>query len=116
MSTSTAKVEYHALAYASKEAVRIRNLLGQLGFTQDQPTIIYRDNQGALALTENPEYHARTKHIDVSAHCVRELVEDQVVKLDYRPTDEMLADCLTKPLKVAQHHANVKGIGIQNWR
>jgi hypothetical protein len=42
--TSTAKAEYHALAYASKEAVWIRSLLGQLGFAQDQPTTIYRDN------------------------------------------------------------------------
>jgi hypothetical protein len=116
VSTSTAEAEYHALAYASKEAVWIRNLLGQLGFTQDQPTTIFGDNQGALALAENPEFHARTKHIDVSTHYVRELVEDQIVKLEYKQTDEMLADCLTKPLKAARHQKNAKGIGIQEWR
>jgi hypothetical protein len=44
VSTSTAEAEYYALAYASKEAVWIRNLLGQLGFTQDQPTTIFGDN------------------------------------------------------------------------
>lgn len=116
VSTSTAEAEYHALAYAGKEAVWIRNLLGQLGFTQKQPTTVYGDNQGALALSENPEFHARTKHIDVSAHYIRELVEDQIVKLEYKPTDGMLADCLTKPLKAAQHQHIVKSIGIQEWR
>jgi hypothetical protein len=116
VSTSTAEAEYHALAYAGKEAVWIRSLLGQLGFTQDQPMTIYGDNQGALALSENPEFHARTKHIDVSAHYIRELTEDHIVKLEYKPTDEMLADCLTKPLKAAQHQENIKGIGIQDWR
>jgi hypothetical protein len=50
MSTSVAKAEYYALAYAGKEAMWIRSLLGQLGFTQDQLTTIYRDNQGALAI------------------------------------------------------------------
>jgi hypothetical protein len=113
VSTSTAEAEYYTLAYASKEAVWIRNLLGQLGFTQDQLITIYRDNQGALALAENPEFYARTKHIDVSTHYIRQLTEDHIVKLEYKPTAEMLADCLTKPLKVAQHQGNVKGISIQ---
>jgi hypothetical protein len=114
--TSTAEAEYYALAYAGKEAVWIRNLLGQLGFAQDQPTTIYGDNQGALTLAENPEFYARTKYIDVSAHYIRELTEDHVVKLEYKPTDEMLTDCLTKPLKAAQHQGNIKGISIQERR
>jgi hypothetical protein len=115
VSTSTTEAEYHALGYAGKEAVWIRNLLRQLGFTQEQPTTIFGDNQGALALTDNPEFHPRTKHIDVSAHYIRELIEDQVVKLQYRSTEQMLADCLTKPLKAAQHQRNVQHIGIQEW-
>lgn len=114
VSTSTAEAEYHALAYAGKEAAWIRNFLRQLGFAQEGPTTIYGDNQSALALVENPEFHARTKHIDVSAHYIRELVEDNVVKVQYRPTGEMLADCLTKPLKTAQHQHNVEAIGIQD--
>jgi hypothetical protein len=93
--------------------VWIRSLLGQLGFTQDQLTTIYRDNQGALALAENPEFYTRNKHIDVSTHYIRQLTENHIVKLEYKATDEMLADCLKKPLKAAQYQENVKGIGIQ---
>jgi hypothetical protein len=90
--------------------------LQQLGHQLQGPTTIYGDNQGAIALVENPEFHARTKHIDVSAHYIRELTEDQVVKVQYKPTDQMLADCLTKPLKATQHQRNVKNIGIQEWK
>lgn len=116
VSTSTAEAEYHALAYAGKEAVWIRNFLRQLGLAQEESTTIYGDNQSALALVENPEFHTRTKHIDVSAHYIRELVEDNVVKMQYRPTSEMLADCLTKPLKTTQHQHNVEAIGAQDWK
>jgi hypothetical protein len=90
--------------------------LQQLGHQLKGPTTIYSDNQGAIALIGNPEFHARTKHIDVSTHYIRELAEDQVVKVQYTPTDQMLADCLTKPLKSVQHQRNLSAIGIQEWK
>ena len=65
---------------------------------------------------ENPEFHARTKHIDVAAHYIRELAEDQKIKVQYIPTDWMLADCLTKPLKAVQHQLIVEAMGLQDWR
>ena len=116
ISTSTTEAEYHALAYAGKEAAWIWSLLQQLTQQPHGPTVLYGDNQGAIALVGNPEFHARTKHIDVAAHYIRELAEDQKVKVQYIPTDQMLADCLTKPLKVVQHQQLVKGMGLQDWR
>ena len=114
VSTSTTEAEYHALAHAGKEAVWIRSILAQLGFEDyvRKPTPIYGDNQGAIALIKNSEFHARTKHIDVSAHYVRELVEDKKVTIDYTPTERMLADVLTKPLKKTKHLWNVKQLGL----
>jgi len=66
-------------------------------------TTIYGDNQGAFALVQNPEFHAQTKHIDVSAHYIRELAEDQKINLQYIQTEKMLADMLTKPLKKVRY-------------
>ncbi len=63
-----------------------------------QPVRIYGDNQGALALVENPGNHQRTKHIDVQYHYVRYLVGTGRVEVPYCSTDEMAADALTKPL------------------
>ena len=116
ISTSTTEAEYYALAYAGKEVVWIRNLLQQLGQLVLEPTILYSNNQGGIALVGNPEFHARAKHIDVSIHYIKELAEDQMVNMQYIPTDQMLADCLTKPLKTIQHQRNVQGIGIQDWK
>ena len=73
---------------------------------------IYSDNQSALRLTENPEFHARSKHIDVQYHYTRELVEDGVVNIEYIPTAEMAADCLTKPLKKTRLETNLVAIGL----
>jgi len=64
----------------------------------DDALTVYEDNQGAIALAKNPEFHKRTKHIDIRYHFVREKVEDGQVVLEYCPTQEMLADLMTKPI------------------
>ena len=61
-------------------------------------TIIYGDNQGAIALARNPQFHARTKHIDTQHHFVREKQHSGEVDLQYIPTDQQVADGLTKAL------------------
>ena len=60
------------------------------------------DNQGAIAIARNPTSHARTKHIDIRYHYVREAVQEGTVDLCYCPTNEMLADLLTKQLSRGQ--------------
>jgi nanoRNase/pAp phosphatase (c-di-AMP/oligoRNAs hydrolase) len=74
---------------------------------------IYSDNQGALQLTGNPEFHARSKHIDVQYHYTRELKEAEVIDVSYIPTEEMAADCLIKPLKRQKFVANLIMTGLR---
>ena len=96
---STAEAEYVALSTATQEAVWIRKLLSDLGVSQDQPTTIMEDNQGAICIAKNPVTHSRSKHIDVRYHYIREALNSNIVNLQYCPThDIMLADTLTKPL------------------
>lgn len=114
VTTSTTEAEYHALAYAAKEAVWLQNLLGQLKVQGNKSTLLYGDNNGSIALVQNPLFHAKTKHIDVSVHYTRELYKQGKIKLEYIPTSQMLADCLTKPLKKAQHQRALEGIGFIN--
>jgi Reverse transcriptase (RNA-dependent DNA polymerase)/gag-polypeptide of LTR copia-type len=96
---STCEAEYLGQTQATKEAIFLRSLLQELR-PEEQPsaTIIYCDNQGAIALAKNPQFHARTKHIDIQHHFVREKVASGEVDLQYVPTEEQLADGLTKPL------------------
>ena len=74
---------------------------------------IYKDNQGSIALAKNPEFHKRTKHIDIRYHFVREKAEDGQVKLEYCPTHDMLADPMTKPITAVQSDALRTRLGIQ---
>ena len=117
ISTSTTEAEYIGLCNAAKEAVWIRNFLQDIGrrtLTGDtRATRILGDNQGALRLVLNPEFHARSKHIDVQYHYVRELLESNTISVEYIRTSEMAADCLTKPLKQGLLRNNLDILGLR---
>ena len=46
-----------------------------------QATIIYCDNQSAIALAKNPQFHTHTKHIDIQHHFVQDKVSEGAVEL-----------------------------------
>lgn len=96
--TSTTEGEYVAVCEAAKEAVWLRLLLADMGCEQIGPTLIYEDNDGAKAQTENPLHHKRTKHVDIAYHYSRQLVSDEIVILERIDTKDQLADIMTKPL------------------
>lgn len=95
---SSAEAEYMAACAAVQEAIHLRELMGDLGYKQDRATVIYEDNQGCIALSANPVFRKRTKHIDIRYHFIRERVTSGEVELRYIPTEEQLADLLTKGL------------------
>ena len=95
---SSTEAEYMALCAAIQEAVYLRLLLSDLGYTQNEPTLIYQDNQGSIAMAKNAIISRRTKHVDIKYHYVREMIEAGQIRLEYIPTDKMVADCLTKPV------------------
>ncbi|OWY96768.1 polyprotein [Phytophthora megakarya] len=65
---SSTEAEYMALSECIKEVVWLRRLLKDVGAKQVDPTVIYEDNQGAMALAKNVGYQARTKHINIRYH------------------------------------------------
>jgi hypothetical protein len=98
ISLSTTESEYIAATYAAKEALWLRSLISQLFDTTLDATTLFSDNQSAIALTKDHQYHARTKHIDVRFHFIRWIVENGSLRLIYCPTEDMVADTLTKAL------------------
>jgi histone deacetylase 1/2 len=63
---------------------------------------IWCDNMGAKYLSSNPVFHARTKHIEVDFHFVRERVLSNQLQIDFVPTGDQVADGFTKALAVRQ--------------
>ena len=99
---STAEAEYMALASTAQESVWLRMLTAQLGSSSEGPTVIYEDNQSAMAMCKNPQFHGRSKHIDIKHHYIREQVASNHIKLVYCPSNEMIADMFTKELACEQ--------------
>ena len=95
---SSTEAEYVAACLATQEAIWLRSLLADLNFIQEEPTIIHEDNQGAIAMSNNPKFHARTQHIDIKYHFIRDKVESCELLLKYCPSSDMIADMLTKAL------------------
>jgi hypothetical protein len=109
---STAEAEYMAATQAVKEAMWLKQLLSEMGFTQSQGVVIHSDNQGCIALTKNPAYHSRTKHIDIRHHFIRDRVDAGDVELQYCATDDMVADVLTKALAREKHEKHTSTLGL----
>jgi hypothetical protein len=67
-------------------------------FCSEKATVIFVDNQSAIKLVKNPEFHKRTKHIDVRYHYIREKVNAKEIKVEYVPSELQKADIFTKAL------------------
>jgi hypothetical protein len=109
---SSTEAEYIAGAHATKEAVWLRQLLSKLGQDMSSPTVLCIDNQSTITIAWNPEFHDRTKHIDVRYHFLRQVVDDGMVELTYTPTGEQVANVLMKGLPPASHNKFKSLMGI----
>ena len=110
---SSTEAEYMATTEAGKEALWVSRFLACLGFRlPSQPVDLRADNKGAISLTENPEFHRKTKHIEVRWHWIREKVERKEIAISYIPTKEMRADGLTKALSPKMFKDFRKMIGM----
>jgi hypothetical protein len=100
VSLSSAESEYIAASYCSQEVIYLREILRGFSCAQDEPTVIFEDNQACIAMSENQVHRDRSRHIDVRKYFVRDLVDDKlkVLKLIHCKTNEMVADALTKSL------------------
>ena len=81
----------------------ITQLLKELGRMEYAPRVLLSDNQGAIALAANSQYHMRTKHVDIQLHFVRECVNSGRIQLECCPMDDMIADIMTKPSARDRH-------------
>lgn len=95
---SSMEAEYIALCDAVKEAKWLKRLLNDFGVEINEPIILYEDNQSCLKFATEEKFSNRSKHIDIKTHSVKESIDTGIVECVYCPTDEMVADMMTKPL------------------
>jgi histone deacetylase 1/2 len=102
VSRSSTEAEYKALADATAEVIWLQVLLTELGVSQSRAACLWCDNIGATYLSKNPVFHARTKHIEVDYHFVRERVARKLLDIRFIPSGDQVADGFTKSLSTRQ--------------
>ncbi|GEM11437.1 gag-Pol polyprotein [Rhodotorula toruloides] len=112
VTASSREAEYLGLSHACKETVYLTQLLGELGFPAEGAAVLYGDNQGANALSKDPQFHNRTRHLRLTEHFVREQVQDGSICVEYIPTARMLAGAMTKslPAPLFERHRDAPGV------
>ncbi|CAL1372341.1 unnamed protein product [Linum trigynum] len=95
---STAEAEYIAGSEAANHAVWLRKIMADLGFEQTKPTVIWCDNQSDVAITKNPVFYGRTKHIKIKYHVLREAEAEGLISMKHCSTQDQSADIFTKAL------------------
>ncbi len=103
VATSSCESEYMALSACVKQGQWIAQVFRDLGYAKfigKNPSCVQMlgDNQGALALVQNPHLHEWSKHIDICYHFTHDLAEKGRLDVSFIPTIEMAADGMTKPL------------------
>ena len=100
VSRSSTKEEYKALANATAEIIWVQSMLKELGIKSQQAPCLWCDNLGATYLSANPVFHARTKHIEIDFHFIRERVAHKQLDIRFVHSSDQIADGFTKALPV----------------
>nr|GEV87095.1 hypothetical protein [Tanacetum cinerariifolium] len=112
----TYESEYIAACEASKEAIWMKNFIGDLGVvpTVQDPIEIFYDNESVVSLTKEPKDHGKSKHIERNYHFVQSKVEEgHIIVKDIRSEDNP-ADPFIKALAKSRHDEHARSIGLKD--
>ena len=96
---STCEAKYMALAKTTQESLYLIQLFnGMNSQHRYEPVKILGDNQDAIALSKDAVNRQRCKHIDIKYHFIWDALHKKKIEIVYRPTTDMIADVMTKPI------------------
>ena len=96
---SSSEAELNALTLVTQEVEWLRLLLTELGEDMTKPTVVLEDNTSCIAMVNEPNAEAaRTKHLCLKKHWVKERIDRMIIKIAFHATVRMLADFFTKPV------------------
>jgi len=97
------KAEYMTKTQAMKKAIWLRRFLNEIDYFHDNNVVVIQaDNNKAMNLARNPEFHACIKHIDIQYHFVHEAVDCHLVNFKFVSIIKQAADELTKALSAVK--------------
>ena len=111
---SSCEAEFMVGTEAAQQAIWLQDLIDEIMGNGSERVVIRIDNQSAIALTKNPVFHGRSKHIHTRYHFIRECVEKDKIKVEHIPGQEQKADILTKALGRIKFKEMRELIGVQD--
>ena len=112
LALSSSEAKYCGAAMAASEIAWLCKLLHSLGCDVLQLVTLFCANMSSIQLANNPISHARTKHIEVHYHYVKERLSEGEISLVYVPTQDNLANLFTKALPCEKFEAFRKALGL----
>ena len=111
VSLSIAEADYIVAGSCCSQLLWMKKILTDYGISQDT-MVVYCDNSSAIDISKNPVQHFKTKHIEIRYHFIRDLVERNIVCLEYIPTERQNADIFTKSLDKSKFETLGQVIGV----
>ncbi|GJY14422.1 integrase [Tanacetum coccineum] len=96
---SSTEAKYVAATMTAQECMWLKRLVRDMMGKFEYAVKVRCDNESTIKLASNPVFHARTKHIEVRHHYIREKVLDQEIELKGILTERQVADIFTKALE-----------------
>ena len=97
------QIQSHGAAKeVGKEVVWLWHLLCEFGCEKSLATTLYCDNQSAIQVAHNPIFHAKIKHIEIDVHYIRDLVQENIVNLQFCPSEDRTTNIFTKSMLEAK--------------
>lgn len=109
---SSTEAEFVAFAEALRELIWIQRVLNDFDEELEEPIKVFEDNQGCIKLLNDRTCHQRVKHIDIKYKFVHDYISSKQIVAVYCPTDNMIADMLTKPLDGQKLSRHARGMGL----
>ena len=113
---SSCEAEFMAGTEAARQALWLQELLSEVTGRPCEKVTIRIDNQSAIALTKNPVFHGRSKHIHSRYHFIRECVEKEQIEVEHVSGEKQKADILTKALGRIKFLEMRSFIGMEDLR
>ncbi|KAJ1698573.1 hypothetical protein LUZ63_007085 [Rhynchospora breviuscula] len=102
VSRSSTEVEYRSMDVTAAEIMWIQSILTELGHKNTSLPALWCDNLSATFLASNLVFHARTKHIELDYHFVREKLTAKQLMINFICSEDQIADVFTKSLAKAR--------------
>lgn len=99
---SSTEAELVAANRAARDIVWIRNVLKEMGFKQKEPTKLHQDNKSCIIMANRGQGGEFSRSVDIKYFWISEQVHKRRIALEYIPSEDLIADGLTKSMSVTK--------------